>query len=470
MYTEEYERRTFPIRDFLLKIILVILFIFLLIWLLPKLFVSSPSKVTEDYSPLLAQIFSQNLKKMQDAATSYYTDERLPQNVGDAKQMTLRQMIAENLLVPFVDQYGKACSVDKSYVKITKMDDEYLMKVNLKCSKEEDYILVHMGCYTYCKKDICEKKETTVIKDASVPAPAIPQSSPQKGGESLPDVPVEPEKGPVPTPQKGKEYEYKKTTGAKMSNWSDWSAWTKNVNDYPALDCSDSDPTCVKKRQLFSRKEQIGTYQKAYVVGREEQRQYGSYQEKACANFNYVRINETTYQTTNVYGTVSSITSSSGSSVGSWVYSGTYTDFIPPQDTAGVHYVYQGLNFSCNGCSGSPKYTYKKYVYQGGLTNVTAGSSTTETLLSSSTVKNTNTSIRVTCANVTVKTIPVYKTVTVYDKDYHEEPYYGTVHYYSEKTRTVKEKGKTVTKWSDTPNDQTLIKQGYYYTGNSRDK
>ena len=36
MYTEDYENRGFPFRDFLLKLILIIIFVFLLVWLLPK--------------------------------------------------------------------------------------------------------------------------------------------------------------------------------------------------------------------------------------------------------------------------------------------------------------------------------------------------------------------------------------------------------------------------------------------------
>ena len=37
MYTEDYETRGFPIRNFLLKLILIVAFVFLLVWLLPKI-------------------------------------------------------------------------------------------------------------------------------------------------------------------------------------------------------------------------------------------------------------------------------------------------------------------------------------------------------------------------------------------------------------------------------------------------
>ena len=36
MYAEEYEKRGFPLKDFLLKLVLVVIFVALLCWLLPK--------------------------------------------------------------------------------------------------------------------------------------------------------------------------------------------------------------------------------------------------------------------------------------------------------------------------------------------------------------------------------------------------------------------------------------------------
>ena len=88
MYSEEYARRGFPLKDFLLKLILVIIFVFLLIWLLPKFI--EPNTITNtktssvDLSPFASQVYADNLEKMKEAAISYYTDERLPQEVGES--------------------------------------------------------------------------------------------------------------------------------------------------------------------------------------------------------------------------------------------------------------------------------------------------------------------------------------------------------------------------------------------------
>ena len=72
----------------------------------------------------------------------------------------------------------------KSYVEVTKEENEYIMKIYLSCSNMEDYIIVHLGCYDYCDKDVCEKKV-----------------------------------------EKEYEYEYRKTTSCVMSPWSKWGDW-----------------------------------------------------------------------------------------------------------------------------------------------------------------------------------------------------------------------------------------------------
>ena len=175
MYAEEYERRGFPLRDFLLKLILVVIFVALLVWLLPKFI--KPTIVNEckhsgssgaicdtsGIDALTSQIFMDNLEKMKNAAISYYTDDRLPQKVGDSAKMTLSDMIGKHLIVALIDKNNKAVDVTASYVKITKNDDEYIMRVNLKDSEKEDYILVHLGCYTYCDSYICEKQNTNTF-------------------------------------------------------------------------------------------------------------------------------------------------------------------------------------------------------------------------------------------------------------------------------------------------------------------
>ena len=84
MYTEEYEQKGFPIKDFILKAVLVIIFVFLLVWLLPKFIAPVINKNTDKTTKcptvncdttgigaLTSQIFADNIERLKDAAISY---------------------------------------------------------------------------------------------------------------------------------------------------------------------------------------------------------------------------------------------------------------------------------------------------------------------------------------------------------------------------------------------------------------
>ena len=82
MYNEEYENRGFPFKDFLLKLILIIIFVFLLVWLLPKFIAPAIDKdlgngteINENINGLTSKIFADNIDKMKEAAISYYNVE-----------------------------------------------------------------------------------------------------------------------------------------------------------------------------------------------------------------------------------------------------------------------------------------------------------------------------------------------------------------------------------------------------------
>ena len=153
------ERRGITIKDLLIRLILIIIFIFLLIWLFPM----------PNLKPLNNQIFADNVARMKDVAKSYYTTERLPKNVGDSKKMTLQEMIDNHLILPLTDSKGKTCSATESYVEITKMENEYVIKVNLSCSDQKNYVIEHFGCYDICS-DTCKALEQVATTNCATSA------------------------------------------------------------------------------------------------------------------------------------------------------------------------------------------------------------------------------------------------------------------------------------------------------------
>lgn len=136
-------------KDLIIKVVFVFLFILLLMWLFKK--------STPNMTPFYSNVFRENIKYMQDAAESYYTNERLPKNIGDTAEITLGEMIRKNMILEFVDKDGNSCDKEESYVQVVKNKNDYTLKVNLVCPTEKNYIEKTLGCYDYCED--CDKEE-----------------------------------------------------------------------------------------------------------------------------------------------------------------------------------------------------------------------------------------------------------------------------------------------------------------------
>ena len=205
MYEERKE--SFSVRSLILQILFVVLTVFLLLWLFPtKNYVKDYANdaFTEKLQPLYNQIYNQNITTMKEAAINYFTTDRLPSKVGESVTITLKEMQDKKLVLDLIDSNNKKCDVEKSSVKVEKLDNEYLMTVKLECSDASNYIEVHLGCYDYCKASgVCEKKETPVIKPTNPTKPVISE--------------------------KKYQYEYEKITDGKWGDFGEWSQWSKDT-------------------------------------------------------------------------------------------------------------------------------------------------------------------------------------------------------------------------------------------------
>ena len=158
MYSND-KKNGFSIIDILIKIIFAALFIFILIWLF--------NKKVPNMKPFYSNVFRENIRYMQEAGESYFTDERLPQQVGGTAKISLSEMFDKKLVLPFVDENGDSCNQYESYVSVTKDSKEsYSLKTNLVCNNERDYTIKILGCYTYCEDGKCDKvcKREQIVK------------------------------------------------------------------------------------------------------------------------------------------------------------------------------------------------------------------------------------------------------------------------------------------------------------------
>ena len=179
MYNDDEEKRSLPIKSFLMCLILIIIFVLLLVWLLPM----------PNLTGLNNKIFNANIQEMKNAAIPYFTTDKLPKQEGDSVKLTLQEMIDLKLLLPFTDKNGEACDTQNSYILLTKKKEGegYELKTFLKCKDEENYIITTLGCYAYCNSAVCEKEEEKKKDDGGkkkpTPTPS-PTPAPSKTGPS----------------------------------------------------------------------------------------------------------------------------------------------------------------------------------------------------------------------------------------------------------------------------------------------
>jgi len=447
MYTDE--RRDFStLKFFLLRLVLVVIFVLLLIWLVPWPDMSG-------LKPLQEQIFNNNILMMKDAAIPYFTTDRLPKNVGDKVTLTLQEMLDLKLITPFVDKNGNTCDLTGSYVTLEKLEDEYLLKVNLKCSDKEDYILVHLGCYSYCDYLLCEKQDGkedfkkpvskptskpnsgTVVKPTAKPNTPTPTATAKPTATTTPK-PVTPTATPTTKPNVEYEYEYKKDVAAVYSEWTGWKVWAYKDTDNVSWDSTDTyQIEDLGAQKVVVRYDTITTNY-TDVVTHKVLTTLGNYTYKVCTDYKYTSSLDGLYEI-----------------ISDWTYTNDYYQGQKPEDdTLTSRWVFQGYDSKiCPGqCTSHSAPIWRK---QTRTVNMAAAD------------------ITAVCTNVEERSVPIEiltnKTETVNGVTTETVPVYGYVKFYRDRTRTLTSAATIKYSWSIL-NDQSLLGDGWVTTGNSREK
>ena len=210
------------IRDLLVKLLLIVIFVFLLMKLIPM----------PNLTAIYDGVFSNNINSMKDAAKSYYTVERMPDEVGKSSKMTLQEMLDQNLLLPFVDKDGKACDTKKSYVKVTKGETEYELRVSLTCDGETKYVIEKIGCYDFCKSGGSCTLEEAKAEEAKQAKKDEPKKDEPKKDE--PKTQTSNTGTVTPVVDDGyyiTEYEFVKTLTDEQWKTGDWTVTKLNETD-----------------------------------------------------------------------------------------------------------------------------------------------------------------------------------------------------------------------------------------------
>ncbi len=137
MYEESSKKLSINWVSLAIKLGILIIIVFLLCWL----FTRNKNKTNNTVIGMQNEEYIANITAMKEAALEYFTDSKLPENIGGTKLLSLNEMLNQKLLIDFTDN-GKKCNTNTSYIQATKTaDGAYALKVNLVCGEDNDFII-----------------------------------------------------------------------------------------------------------------------------------------------------------------------------------------------------------------------------------------------------------------------------------------------------------------------------------------
>lgn len=148
-----------------LRIIIILLVLVLTIKLI-SLVVENRANVKQE------NLMTEKIKELETVGKEYLKDS-LPTNSGESITVTLQELIDKKLIEEIKNTNNEICNTKETFVKITRLDNEYQIKTNLVCENYSDYINsfekienkeIPVTTTTTAKKVTTTKKTTTTKK------------------------------------------------------------------------------------------------------------------------------------------------------------------------------------------------------------------------------------------------------------------------------------------------------------------
>ncbi len=138
--------------------------------------------------------FENNLKYIDDISKAYFNENNIPKEIGESKEYKIEEILSKDQIEYMNKNYNKI-DYENSYIKITRLENEYQIKTLLTYNGETNYINSFVDIK---KENTTIKISTTKIKTTKKKTTAKTTTSKKfkvsfntNGGEILNDIYVE---------------------------------------------------------------------------------------------------------------------------------------------------------------------------------------------------------------------------------------------------------------------------------------
>lgn len=131
-------------------LIIIVVLIFSLVTRCTRAVNSVKNRNTEAKTSLNTQLL-----KMQNATIKYATKENLPSATYTSKTIRLKELEDSGKIKNLKDSKGNVCSLSNSYSRITKLENNYMVRMYLTCGKNTGNKTFYIGCFDDCNGKVC---------------------------------------------------------------------------------------------------------------------------------------------------------------------------------------------------------------------------------------------------------------------------------------------------------------------------
>ena len=155
--TDDYKENNilFENRTKIVTGIIIVTILLLIAWITPQ-FINRNKKTTSEVTLTKKIDTESDMSKLKQAALRYYEENSVPANVNETNKLSLKELLDKKLIKNISSSYNKK----KSYIKLTKLEDDFLLEIQLvkdKIIKKEEY---YINNYSYCTSTyLCEKED-----------------------------------------------------------------------------------------------------------------------------------------------------------------------------------------------------------------------------------------------------------------------------------------------------------------------
>lgn len=137
------------------KVLIVVIIIIAILGIITLITKCSKNDDLDEETPIEVDL-TEGLNQLEEATLKYLTKDNLPTTINASKTIRLKILINKDLTTDITDSAGNKCDTSNSYAEVTRLENNYAVKLSLTCGNNTDARVIYVGCFEECNGEVCK--------------------------------------------------------------------------------------------------------------------------------------------------------------------------------------------------------------------------------------------------------------------------------------------------------------------------